>query len=66
MMSLPLLRVATWGTLIVEFGLGTVIWIEEFRWPMLAIGIAFHLMLEVVVNVQLFCWLTIVCLLLFL
>jgi uncharacterized membrane protein YphA (DoxX/SURF4 family) len=48
------IRLATWGTLVLETALGTLIWVREFRYPVLVAGAAFHLMLEVLINLQLF------------
>ncbi|GAB2576088.1 HTTM domain-containing protein [Spirosoma areae] len=36
-------RATTYGTLVIETTLFTLIWIEEFRLPVLALGILFHL-----------------------
>jgi hypothetical protein len=47
-------RVATWGTLALEFALGPLVWIREFRYPLIAIAAIFHVVLEVLMNVQLF------------
>src|SRR5262245_11210493 len=48
------IRVATWGTLVVEAALGTLVWVRDFRYPVLAAGVAFHLMLEFLLNLHLF------------
>jgi hypothetical protein len=47
-------RVATWGTLALEFALGPLVWIRDFRYPLIAMAAVFHLVLEVLMNVQLF------------
>lgn len=39
-------RLLTWGTLLVEFSLCTLIWVKEIRYPVLLMGVAFHLGLE--------------------
>lgn len=36
----------SWLNLAVEFALGVLIWFKELRYPLLAIGLAFHLCLE--------------------
>lgn len=59
------IRIATWGTLIEELALATLIWIRELRYPMLLSGIALHLMLDIIMNLQLFSWIMICSLLLF-
>jgi len=47
-------RLATWGTLALEFALGPLVWIRECRYPLVAVAVAFHLGLEVLMNLQLF------------
>jgi hypothetical protein len=51
-----LLRVGSWAALIVELALGTLIWVKKFRYPLLLIGMAFHLSLEYALNVPMFQW----------
>ncbi len=51
-----LLRVGSWLALAAELALGTLIWIKKFRYPMLVIGVLFHLSLEYALNVPLFQW----------
>ena len=65
LLTKPFICLATWGTLIEEIALGTLIWIREFRYPMLVSGIVFHLMLDVIMNLQFFSWIMICSLLLF-
>ena len=48
------IRVATWGTLVVEAALGTLVWVPGFRYTVLVAGAAFHLLLEFLLNLQLF------------
>jgi len=50
------LKVASWSALAIEFSLGVLIWIKEFRYPLLAIGLLFHLWLEYSLNIPLFQW----------
>lgn len=59
------IRITTWGTLIEELAMATLIWIRELRYPMLLSGIALHLMLDIIMNLQLFSWIMICSLLLF-
>ena len=59
------IRLATWGTILIELGLGTAIWVKEFRFAVLLCGFAFHLVLEYFLNLQLFGWTMMCCLLLF-
>jgi hypothetical protein len=49
-------KLATWGTLAVEFALGTLVWIRELRYPILLTGLVLHLSLEYSMNVPLFQW----------
>ena len=64
--TLTWLRAATWGTLVVELALGTIVWIDELRYPVLAAGVLLHLTIDYFMNLQLFGWTMIICLVLFL
>ena len=66
MLSPSLVRIATWGTLLEELALGTLIWIHELRPYVVLTGIVMHLVFEAVMNLQLFGWTMIAGLLLFL
>ena len=44
----------TWGTLILEFSLGTLIWFKEFRKPLIIAGIFFHLGIEYMMSIPFF------------
>lgn len=61
-MPLPLLnnlfiiKMLTWGTLVVEFSLGTLVWIKELRYWVLLAGIGLHIGIEVVMNIPMFEW----------
>ena len=59
------IKLATWGTILIELGLGTAIWVKEFRFAILLCGLAFHLVLEYFLNLQLFGLTMMCCLLLF-
>ncbi len=59
-------RVLTWGTMAIECALGPLVWIRELRLPVVASAIAFHLGMEVFMNLHLFGSTMIVCLTLFL
>jgi hypothetical protein len=61
----PIVQISTWSILIIEFALGAGIWISEFRHPIVLIGILFHFAIEFILNVHLFGWFMIACLLLF-
>ncbi|MCA9060770.1 MAG: HTTM domain-containing protein, partial [Planctomycetaceae bacterium] len=58
-------RTATWGTLVVEMMLGSLIWIRELRYPVLISGISLHLLFDIIMNLQFFSWIMICGLLLF-
>ena len=66
LLTVTMVRFATWSTLATEFALGSLIWISECRTIVMLSGIALHLILEVVMNLQLFGYVMIACLLLFL
>lgn len=54
------LSLATWSTLIIEFGLGFFVWFKETRkWFILA-GIALHIGIEILMAIPFFEWLMIV------
>lgn len=50
------LHVGCWLALALEFSLGVLIWVKEFRYPLLALGVLFHLWLEYSLNIPLFQW----------
>lgn len=49
-----LCQLLTWGTLLVEFSLCTLVWIREFRYPVLLAGLIFHLSLDFIMVIPLF------------
>ena len=51
-----LLKLGSWMTLGLEFALGTLVWIKELRYPLLLLGILFHLTLEYALNIPMFQW----------
>jgi HTTM domain len=51
-----MIRMETWGTLAVEFALGALVWIKEWRYPILLLGVVLHLSVEYAMNVPLFQW----------
>lgn len=63
--SMLFLKVGTWGTLILEFALGTFIWVKELRKPLILIGIAFHLGIEYMMSIPFFEYVMIILLLTF-
>jgi hypothetical protein len=50
------LKLGSWSALVLEFSLGVLIWVKEFRYPLLALGLVFHLWLEYSLNIPLFQW----------
>jgi hypothetical protein len=51
-----ILKIATWYTLVLEFCLGVLIWFRPFRYPLLLLGLTFHLCLEYSLNIPMFQW----------
>jgi len=49
-------RLATWGTLLVEGSLATLIWVPRLRPYVLCCGLALHLGLEYAMNIPIFQW----------
>lgn len=64
-LSRPAIAFATWGTLVVEIAMGVLVWVREFRYPVILATFAMHLVLELLLNVQLFGWLMMATMLLF-
>jgi hypothetical protein len=50
------IKLLTWGTLVVEFALGALVWFRDLRYPVLLAGVMLHLGLEYSMNIQLFQW----------
>lgn len=50
------IKLLTWGTLVVEFALGALVWLRDLRYPVLLAGVTLHLGLEYSMNIQLFQW----------
>jgi hypothetical protein len=50
------LKLGSWLALALEFSLGALIWMKEFRYPLLALGLLFHLWLDYSLNIPLFQW----------
>jgi hypothetical protein len=51
-----ILRIGSWFTLLLEFCLGVLIWFRPFRYPLLLLGLFFHLSLEYALNLPMFEW----------
>ena len=54
--QLWILKLATWYTLALEFSLGVLIWFRPFRYPLLVLGLLFHLSIEYSLNIPMFEW----------
>ncbi|MGE3608644.1 MAG: HTTM domain-containing protein [Bacteriovoracaceae bacterium] len=52
--SVLMLKLLTWGTLLVELALGILIWFDEFRKPLIYIGIIFHLGIDYIMSIPFF------------
>jgi hypothetical protein len=50
------IRLGSWSALALEFSLGVLIWVKEFRYVLLMLGLLFHLWLEYSLNIPLFQW----------
>lgn len=57
--SLLLIKLLTWSTLVVEFALGTLVWIQELRYWVLLAGVGLHIGIDLTMNIPLFEWLMI-------
>lgn len=51
-----ILKLATWYTLALEFSLGVLIWFRPLRYPLLVLGLLFHLSIEYALNIPMFEW----------
>ena len=65
LLSPLMLKLQTWGTLLVEFSLGTLIWFKDLRYFLICAGVALHLGIEYTMDIPLFEWTMIFSLLLF-
>jgi hypothetical protein len=50
------LKVGSWSTLVFELSMGVLIWFRRFRYPLLLLGLLFHLCLESAFNLPMFEW----------
>jgi hypothetical protein len=51
-----ILKIGSWFTLLLEFSLAILIWFRRLRYPLLLIGVLFHLCLEYALNLPMFEW----------
>jgi hypothetical protein len=49
-------KLGSWYTLALEFSIGALVWFKEFRYPLLLLGLLFHLCIEYALNVPMFQW----------
>jgi hypothetical protein len=54
--NLAILKMLTWSTLIIEASLGLLVWIKEFRIPVIILGILLHLGIEYTMSIPFFEW----------
>lgn len=54
--NLVIIKLLTWGTLVTEFSLGTLVWIKELRYWVLLAGLGLHLGIEITMNIPMFEW----------
>jgi len=54
--QLPVYQMLTWGTLVVEFTLWTLIWFRPTRYYVLLAGLSLHLGIEYCMNLPMFEW----------
>jgi hypothetical protein len=53
-----MMKAATWGTLVVEFSAGVLVWLRDLRYFVLLAVIGLHLGIEYSMNLPLFEWIT--------
>jgi len=51
-----ILKAGSWFTLAFEFSMGVLIWFRRLRYPLLLLGLLFHLSLEYAFNIPMFQW----------
>ena len=51
-----ILKAGSWFALVLEFSLGVLIWFRPLRYPLLLLGLLFHLSIEYALNVPMFEW----------
>jgi uncharacterized membrane protein YphA (DoxX/SURF4 family) len=65
LMSITLSRWMSWGTIALELSLGLLIWFPRLRYPLITLGIGFHVAIEALMNIPIFELLMVLCLLSF-
>jgi hypothetical protein len=51
-----ILKIGSWFALLLEFSLGVLIWFRRLRYPLLLMGLVFHLCIEYALNLPMFEW----------
>jgi hypothetical protein len=51
-----LFKAITWATMVIWGSLGILIWVDELRYPVMAIGVLFHLGMDAMLRIRLFQW----------
>ena len=51
-----ILKLGTWSAMVLEFFLGSLIWVRRLRYKVLVAGLLFHLSLEYSLNIPMFQW----------
>lgn len=49
-----LIKLMTWGALLLELSLGTLVWFKEFRRPLILMGMFFHIGIEYMMSIPFF------------
>ena len=57
--SMIAIKFLTWSTLLVEFALGTLVWLKDLRYWILLAGVGLHIGIEITMNIPLFEWIMI-------
>ncbi len=60
-----LIKFSTWFALIVEFAMGALIWVKEWRRVVLLLGVVLHIGIELTMDIGFFEWVMISCYLLY-
>lgn len=53
---LPVIRLMTWGTMVIEFSIGFLVWVRALRYAVLAAALFLHLSIEYSMNLPLLEW----------
>jgi hypothetical protein len=56
--NLVILKLATWGTLVIEFAMGVLVWLRDLRYYILLAALLLHASIEYSVNIPMFEWIT--------